>query len=52
MVAVQTAFWVTLVMAIIERTTGSTVGPERLDAPIRLPELPDDGRISVVDSWP
>jgi hypothetical protein len=48
MVAIQTVFWITLVMAIIERTAGSTVGPKAW-SPDSLPELPDDGRISVVE---
>ncbi len=50
-VAVQTAFWVTLVFAAIERTTGIagiTTNPKdwKVDD---LPELPDDGRVSPVE---
>jgi hypothetical protein len=48
MVAVQTVFWITLVMAIIERTAGTTVGPKAW-SPDSLPELPDDGRIGAVE---
>jgi MFS family permease len=48
-VAVQTVFWVTLVFAIIERTTGTTgVAPSRWSVD-DLPELPDDGRMSVFE---
>lgn len=48
-VAVQTAFWVTLVFAVIERTTGTTgVAPSRWSVD-DLPEVPDDGRMSVFE---
>ena len=46
MVALQTVFWITLVMAVIERTTGSTLGAKPW-SPESLPELPADGRIGV-----
>jgi hypothetical protein len=46
MVALQTVFWITLVMAVIEQTTGSTLGAKPW-SPDSLPELPDDGRIGV-----
>lgn len=48
-VAVQTVFWVTLVVAIIERTTGTTgVAASRWSVD-DLPALPDDGRMSVFE---
>ncbi len=48
-VAVQTAFWVTLVFAVIERTTGTTgVAPSRWSVD-DLPEMPDDGRMTVFE---
>lgn len=48
-VAVHTVFWVTLVFAIIERTTGTTgVAPSRWTVD-DLPDLPDDGRMSVFE---
>lgn len=50
MVALQTVFWFTLVFAVIERVTrhDSIKGkPWRVDD---LPELPDNGRISIADA--
>ena len=46
---VQTVFWVTLVFAAIERTTGTTGVPRSTWSPDDLPDLPDDGRISIVE---
>lgn len=46
-VGVQTAFWFTIVFAIMERTTrpdAASIGTWSLD---ELPELPDDGRMGV-----
>jgi uncharacterized membrane protein len=46
-VGIQTTFWVTLVFAIMERTTGpGTVSPGVWSVD-DLPELPDDGRMGV-----
>lgn len=47
-VALQTVFWITLVFAVIERTSGSTLAP-RAWTPDALPELPSDGQISLVE---
>jgi hypothetical protein len=47
-VALQTVFWITLVMALLERTTGSSFGTKAW-SPDSLPELPDDGRVSVAE---
>lgn len=48
MVALQTVFWITLVFAVIERTTGSNLAP-RAWTPDALPELPSDGQMSWVE---
>jgi hypothetical protein len=46
-VGIQTTFWVSLVFAIMERTTGpETVSPGVWSVD-DLPELPDDGRMGV-----
>ena len=45
-VALQIAFWVTLVFAVIERTTGTT-GLEHTWSVDDLPELPSKGRLGV-----
>jgi hypothetical protein len=51
MVAVQTVFWLTLVFALVERTAaGSDALRGKVWSVDDLPELPDDGRISVVDA--
>lgn len=47
-VALQIAFWVTLVFAVIERTTGTT-GLEHTWSVDDLPELPGDGRLGVAE---
>jgi hypothetical protein len=47
-VAIQIAFWLTLVFAVIERTTGTT-GFEHRWSVDDLPELPDEGRLGVVE---
>lgn len=47
-VALQTVFWITLVFAVIERTSGSTLAP-RAWTPDALPELPSDGQVSLVE---
>jgi hypothetical protein len=50
-VAVQTVFWLTLVFAVAERTTAGTDALRGKAWSVDdLPELPDDGRISVVDA--
>ncbi len=49
-VAVQTVFWVTLVFAIIERTTRQDSVKVKAWSVDDLPELPDDGRINIVDA--
>jgi hypothetical protein len=46
MVAVQMTFWMTLVFAVIERTTGTT-GLEHTWSVDDLPDLPDPARIGV-----
>ncbi len=48
--ALQTVFWVTLVFAIIERTARPDSAKTKAWSVDELPELPDDGRISVVDA--
>jgi len=48
MVALQSVFWITLVFAVIERTTGASLGP-RAWSPESLPELPDGGRVSLAE---
>jgi hypothetical protein len=48
-VAIQIAFWVTLVFAIIERTTGTTALEPKPWSVDDLPELPDEGRLGVVE---
>lgn len=45
-VALQTVFWITVVMAVIERERGSQLAP-RAWTPDALPELPSDGRVSL-----
>jgi hypothetical protein len=45
-VAVQTLFWVTLVFAVIERTTGGTL-PERSWSPDQLPQVPAPDRVGI-----
>jgi hypothetical protein len=47
-VALQTVFWITLVMATIERATGSVLTP-RSWTPDALPKVPDDGRIGLME---
>lgn len=47
-VALQTVFWITVVFAVIERTSGSTIAP-RAWTPDRLPELPAAGRMSLAE---
>lgn len=47
-VAIQIAFWLTLVFAVIERTTG-TIDFEHKWSVDELPELPDDGRLGLVE---
>lgn len=47
-VALQTVFWITLVMAVIERTKGSSLAP-RAWTPDALPELPSDGQVSLLE---
>ena len=47
-VALQTVFWITLVMATIERATGSGLTP-RSWTPDALPKVPDDGRIGLME---
>jgi hypothetical protein len=48
-VGLQTAFWVTLVFALIERFGTPGVPPRREWSVDDLPELPADGRVSVVE---
>ena len=48
-VAVQTLFWLTLVFAIIERTTGSGTLAKRAWDPDELPALDDSGRMSIAE---
>jgi hypothetical protein len=48
MVAVQITFWMTLVFAVLERTTGTT-DFEHTWSVDELPELPDEGRLGVVE---
>jgi hypothetical protein len=47
-VAIQIAFWLTLVFAVIERTTGTTGLEPKAWSVDDLPELPDEGRLGVV----
>ena len=49
-VGLQTVFWVTLVFAVIERVDAPGVGPKRAWSVDDLPELPDDGRVGLVES--
>jgi hypothetical protein len=49
-VTLQTLFWVTLVFAVIERAAGHESIKSKPWTVDDLPELPDDGRISVVDA--
>jgi hypothetical protein len=50
-VAVHTVFWLTIAFAIAERTTaGADALRGKAWSVDDLPELPDDGRISVVDA--
>ncbi len=49
-VTLQTLFWVTLVFAVIERAAGHEAIKSKPWTVDDLPELPDDGRISVVDA--
>ena len=49
-VAIQTLFWFTLVFAVIERVADGQGEPKRAWSVDDLPELPDDGRISVGDA--
>jgi hypothetical protein len=46
--AFQIAFWVTLVMAVIERFAGPDIAAEPW-TPDSLPEVPDEGRISPLE---
>jgi hypothetical protein len=48
-VAIQIAFWLTLVFAVIERTTGTTGLEPAAWKVDDLPELPDEGRLGVVE---
>ncbi len=48
MVALQMAFWITLVFAVIERTSGTT-GLEHAWTVDELPDLPQDGRMGVAE---
>jgi hypothetical protein len=48
-VALQTLFWVTLVFAAIERFAGGVTAPRRTWTPDDLPELPEAGRLGVLE---
>jgi hypothetical protein len=48
-VGIQTTFWVTLVFAIMERTTGPETVAAGAWSVDDLPELPDDGRMGVAE---
>ncbi len=48
-VALQILFWVTIVFAAIERTSGSTGRSAHRWTVDELPDLPDDGRIGVIE---
>ena len=48
-VGLQTVFWVTLVFAIIERSGAGGGAPKRAWSVDDLPELPDDGRIGILE---
>jgi hypothetical protein len=50
MVAVQTVFWVTVVFAAIERTGDVTSLTGKPWTPDALPDVPADGRLSVVET--
>jgi hypothetical protein len=45
----QTVFWVTLVFAIMERVEKPAEAPKRRWSVDDLPELPDDGRMGLVE---
>ncbi len=48
-VAVQTVFWITLVFAVIERTVNVGELDGKPWTPDALPDLPDDGRMSLLE---
>lgn len=48
-VALQTAFWLTVVFAVIERVSGGTAVPERSWTADDLPDLPDAGSLGPVE---
>lgn len=48
-VAVQTVFWITLVFAVIERTANVAELTGEPWTPDALPDLPDDGRMSLLE---
>jgi hypothetical protein len=49
-VAVQTAFWFTLVFALLARSTARTTLPQHTWSPERLPQVPAPERMGIADA--